>query len=62
MLAVDIEPEGVDVGPPQFEPLARAYGYAYRTVDSLASLEAALREFGARRQVVLIEVRAEAFE
>ena len=62
MLAVDIEPEGVDVGPPAFEPLARAYGYAHRVVDSLSSLEQVLGEFGARRQVVLIEVRAEAFE
>ena len=62
MLAVDIEPEGVDVGPPDFEPLARAYGYAHRVVDTLAGLEQALAEFGARRQVVLIEVRAEAFE
>jgi acetolactate synthase-1/2/3 large subunit len=62
MIAVDIEPEGVDVGPPEFEPLARAYGYDYRCVDSIASLEAALREFGSKRQVVVIEVRAEAFE
>jgi acetolactate synthase-1/2/3 large subunit len=62
MLAVDIEPEGVDVGPPAFEPLARAYGYVHRVVDSLASLEQALGDFAARRQVVLIEVRAEAFE
>lgn len=62
MIAVDIEPEGVDVGPPEFEPLARAYGYDYRRVDSLESLEAALREFGSKRQVVVIEVRAEAFE
>jgi acetolactate synthase-1/2/3 large subunit len=62
MLAVDIEPEGVDVRPPDLEPLSRAYGYAHRLVDSLASLEAALREFGARRQVVVLEVRAEAFE
>ncbi len=62
MLAVDIEPEGVDVQPPDFAAIARAYGYAHRPVDSLESLERALRDFAARRQVVVLEVRAEAFE
>ncbi|MEI6457633.1 MAG: 5-guanidino-2-oxopentanoate decarboxylase [Pseudomonadota bacterium] len=62
MIAVDIEPEGVDIQPPDFSLLAAAYGYAHRRVDDVRSLEAALREFGSRRQVVVIEVRAEAFE
>lgn len=62
MLAVDIEPEGVDVGPPDFAHLARAYGYSHRPIDSLESLERALRDFAARRQVVMLEVRAENFE
>ena len=62
MVAVGIEPEGVDVQPPDFAALARAYGYAHRAVDSLPTLEAALRDFGSRRQVVVIEVRAGAFE
>jgi acetolactate synthase I/II/III large subunit len=62
MLAVDIEPEGVDVRPPEFSALARAYGYEHRLIDSVESLERSLREFGSRRQVVLLEVRAELFE
>jgi acetolactate synthase-1/2/3 large subunit len=62
MIAVGIEPEGVDVRPPDFAALAQAYGYRHRLVDSLASLAEALADFGARRQVVVLEVRAEAFE
>jgi len=62
MLAVDIEPEGVDIRPPNFEPIAQAYGYGYRQVDSLVSLERTLSDFGARRQVLLIEINAKAFE
>ncbi len=62
MLAVDIDPVGVDVQPPDFELLARAYGYGHVLVDSIAALERALREVGSRRQVRVIEVRAEAFE
>jgi acetolactate synthase-1/2/3 large subunit len=62
MLAVDIEPEGVDVRPPDLEPLARAYGYAYRLIGGLDALASALREFAARRQVVMLEVQAENFE
>lgn len=62
MLAVDIEPEGVDVQPPDFAFIARAYGYAHQRIESLASLERALRAFGERRQIVLLEVDASAFE
>jgi acetolactate synthase I/II/III large subunit len=62
MIAVGIEPEGVDVRPPEFADLARAYGYGHRLLDSLAALERALTEFRARRQVVVLEVRAEVFE
>jgi acetolactate synthase-1/2/3 large subunit len=62
MLAVDIEPEGVDVRPPDFAHLARAYGYAHHTIDSLDGLAAALHQFASRRQVVLLEVSAERFE
>ena len=62
MLAVDIDPVGVDVRPPDYSYIARAYGYAHCPIDSLESLERALREFGARRQVVVLEVRAENFE
>jgi acetolactate synthase-1/2/3 large subunit len=62
MLAVDIEPEGVNVQPPDFEHLARAYGYGYRLIEDLESLERALREFASRRQVLMLEIRAEGFE
>jgi acetolactate synthase-1/2/3 large subunit len=62
MLAVGIEPEGVDVRPPDLVALAAAYGYGHRAIDSLESLERALREFATRRQVLMLEVRAEAFE
>jgi len=62
MLAVDIDPVGVDVQPPDFSHLARAYGYAHQVVDSIESLRRALSDFGARRQVVVLEVRGEAFE
>jgi acetolactate synthase-1/2/3 large subunit len=62
MLAVDIEPEGVDVRPPDFEHLARAYGYGYRLIEDLESLERVLREFVSRRQVLVLEIHAEGFE
>ena len=62
MLAVDIDPVGVDVRPPDFSHLARAYGYAHQLIDNIESLRRALKEFGARRQVVVLEVRGEDFE
>jgi acetolactate synthase-1/2/3 large subunit len=62
MLAVGIEPEGVDVQPPDFALLARAYGYAHTKIDSLESLQDALRDFALRRQVVMLEVEASRFE
>ena len=62
MLAVDIEPEGVDVQPPDFSHIARAYGYQHQRIDSNESMERAMRSFGSRRQVVVLEVEAGAFE
>jgi acetolactate synthase I/II/III large subunit len=62
MLAVGIEPEGVDVRPPDFALLARAYGYTHTRIDSLESLQEALREFALRRQIVMLEVEAARFE
>ncbi|HXQ64110.1 MAG TPA: 5-guanidino-2-oxopentanoate decarboxylase [Steroidobacteraceae bacterium] len=62
MIAAGIAPEGVDVRPPEFAHLARAYGYGHRMIEDPAALERALKEFGRRRQVVLLEIRAEAFE
>ena len=48
--------------PPDFSYLARAYGYRYRLIEDPASLEQALREFGSRRQIVFLELRADGFE
>ncbi len=62
MIAVDIEPEGVDIRPPDFEPLAAAYGYEHCVVEDLAGLAAAMKAFGAERQVLVVEVRAAVFE
>jgi acetolactate synthase I/II/III large subunit len=62
MLAVDIEPEGVDVRPPDFANIARAYGYNYVLIEDLKSLELALLKFASRRQVLMLEVRGERFE
>jgi acetolactate synthase-1/2/3 large subunit len=62
MLDAGLEPAGVDVRPPDFAPLARAYGYAYHRIDGLEPLGRVLAEFAARRQVVVLEVDAAAFE
>jgi acetolactate synthase-1/2/3 large subunit len=61
MLAVGIEPEGVDVRPPDFAHIAAAYGYTYRRITSRGALGAALSEFGKRRQVVILEIVANEF-
>ncbi|MBS0388077.1 MAG: 5-guanidino-2-oxopentanoate decarboxylase [Proteobacteria bacterium] len=62
MLGAAIEPVGVDVQPPDFSHIARAYGYPYQRIGSTEALVAALQEFAGRRQTCVIEVRAEAFE
>jgi acetolactate synthase I/II/III large subunit len=61
MLAVGIEPEGVDVRPPDFAHIARAYGYSHRRITSRGALVEALSEFGSRRQVVILEIAASEF-
>jgi acetolactate synthase I/II/III large subunit len=61
MLAVGIEPEGVDVRPPDFVYIARAYGYSHRRIGSRGALTAALSDFGSRRQVVILEITASEF-
>ena len=61
MLAVGIEPAGVEVRPPDFSLIARAYGCAHSSITSSAALETALRAFGARRQVAILEIRVEEF-
>ena len=62
MQSIGIEPRGVDVRPPEFHHLAKAYGYVHQMIDSLESLRRAIRAFGARRQIVVMEIRAELFE
>jgi acetolactate synthase-1/2/3 large subunit len=61
MLAVGIEPEGVDVRPPDFAHIAAAYDYPYRKITSRDELGAVLQEFGRRRQVAVLEVVADRF-
>jgi acetolactate synthase-1/2/3 large subunit len=61
MLNVGITPEGVDVKPPQFADIARAYGYPYQLISSREALRAALAEFGSRRGIVVLEIPAADF-
>jgi acetolactate synthase I/II/III large subunit len=61
MVAAGIEPAGVDVKPPDFAHVARAYGLPYRRITSRDALGAALRDFGARRQVIMLEISADEF-
>ena len=57
MLAVGIEPAGVEVRPPDFSHIARAYGYTHYGITSNQALEEALRVFGAQRQVAVMEIK-----
>ncbi len=59
MVAVGIRPEGVNVAPPDFALLAAAYGYRHRLIETPEALGDALREFGRRRQVVVLEIAAD---
>jgi acetolactate synthase I/II/III large subunit len=62
MTSVGIKPAAVDVMPPDFSQLAAAYGYGYRRIEDLAGLDQALEAFASRRQVLIAEVAAPAFE
>jgi acetolactate synthase I/II/III large subunit len=59
MVAAGIRPEGVDVRPPDLALLAAAYGYPHRLIETPEALGAALRDFGQRRQVVVLEIAAD---
>jgi len=61
MLAVGIEPEGVDVRPPDFAHIAAGYNYPFRKITSRDELGAALQEFSRRRQIVVLEIVADQF-
>jgi acetolactate synthase-1/2/3 large subunit len=62
MIAAGIAPAAVDIAPPDFARMAQAYGYAYRRVAGDAQLHQALEEFARRRQIVVMEVEAAAFD
>jgi acetolactate synthase-1/2/3 large subunit len=59
MIAAGIRPEGVDVRPPDFALLAAAYEYPHRLIETPEALANALRDFGRRRQVVVLEMAAD---
>jgi acetolactate synthase-1/2/3 large subunit len=59
MRAVGIHPEGVDVQPPDFALLAAAYGYTHRLIETAEALGDALRDFGRRRQILVLEIAAD---
>ncbi|MDB6089043.1 MAG: hypothetical protein JWN85_1827 [Gammaproteobacteria bacterium] len=61
MISAGIEPAGVDVKPPNFAHVAQAYGLTYRRITSRDALGAALRDFGARRQAIILEISADEF-
>ncbi len=62
MLNAGIKPEGVDVKPPDFSHIARAYGLNYRRVATRDALADALQVFGTRRQSGVLEIFADEFE
>ncbi|HWX81505.1 MAG TPA: thiamine pyrophosphate-dependent enzyme, partial [Steroidobacteraceae bacterium] len=62
MIDAGIAPAAVDIAPPDFALIAQAYGYAYRQVAGDAQLRQGLEEFARRRQVMLMEVQAGAFD
>jgi acetolactate synthase I/II/III large subunit len=62
MQQAGILPLGVDIRPPQLEPLAHAYGLAYRRVASTAELEGALQEYCGTRRPLIIDIDARPFE
>lgn len=59
MIAAGIVPAGVNVRPPDLAPLAAAYGYRHRLIETPAALGEALRDFARRRQVVMLEIAAD---
>jgi acetolactate synthase I/II/III large subunit len=62
MIDAGIAPAAVDIAPPDFALIAQAYGYAYRHVARDAALRKVLEEFARRRQIMIMEVEAAAFD
>jgi acetolactate synthase-1/2/3 large subunit len=62
MIEAGIAPAAVDIAPPDFALIAQAYGYAYRHVAGDAALRQVLEQFARRRQIMIMEVEAKAFD
>jgi acetolactate synthase-1/2/3 large subunit len=62
MIEAGIAPAAVDFAPPDFALIAQAYGYAYRRAAGDAQLRQVLEEFAQRRQIMVMEVVAAAFD
>jgi acetolactate synthase-1/2/3 large subunit len=62
MIEAGIAPAAVDIAPPDFALIAQAYGYAYRHVAGDAALRQVLEQFARRRQIMIMEVEATAFD
>jgi acetolactate synthase-1/2/3 large subunit len=62
MIEAGIAPAAVDIAPPDFALIAQAYGYAYRHVAGDAALRQVLEQFARRRQIMIMEVAATAFD
>src|SRR5271169_3075932 len=62
MIAAGIAPAAVDIAPPDFALIAQAYGYGYRQVAGSSQLQQVLEEFARRRQIMIMEVQAAAFD
>lgn len=62
MIDAGIAPAAVDIAPPDFALIAQAYGYAYRHVAGDTALQPVLEDFARRRQIMIMEVAAAAFD
>lgn len=62
MIAVGIEPEGVDVTPPNLEYIAKAYSLEYWVINSLDSLHKLATSYQNQRRPILVEVNPGDFE
>jgi len=56
MLAVDIEPEGVDIRPPRLDKLAQAYDLDYRLIASPADLVPLAKDYNSAPRALLVEI------
>ncbi len=61
MIDAGVKPQGVDHVPPQWSMLAGAYGLPHRLVRDRLGLAESLRQFGAARAPLVIEIDADAF-